>query len=284
MPVPRALIEATSPEGYTVAAIVADDLGRYVITGLPQGPLVLRVSHPRFHSAPGDRHQEGAAIRCPSSGRCATVDFEMIEMIPNGELEIHVVDGAGRPVRSAAITVHAIDEAGEAASPTTKPRVGYRGSFRVRVPPGWYRVQVEPPPRQRGITYHRVKQDVLLEHSRERKTVELVLHSSRTYEVSGKVLLSESQDAERMMVLLRPVQHDLPDVPRQSVRPTRLGAPLDKRGRFVLHDVAAGVYDTELTWLDHALSSKDAVSYPLRKVTVLGDLKGLLLIAPTVIE
>ena len=47
----------------------------------------------------------------------------------------------------------------------------------------------------------------------------------------------------------------------QSVR---LGAPLDKRGRFVLHGVVPGVYDIELTWLDDALSSKDSASYPLR--------------------
>ena len=205
-------------------------------------------------------------------------------MIPHGELAIRVVDESGRPIRSAAITVHTHSEPGEPAWLITKLRGRHGGSHRVRVPPGRYRIQVEPPRRQKGITYLGVTQDVLLDHSREPKTVELVLRSMRTYEVSGTVLLSESQHAERMMVLLRPVQHALPDVQHQSVRPARLGTPLDKQGRFVLHDVTAGVYEIELTWLDQALSSKDATSYPLREVTVLGDIEGLLLIVPSVIE
>ena len=241
VPVPRARIKAVSPDGCTVAAIVADELGRYVITGLPQGPIVLRVSHPRFHSARSDWHQKGVAIQCPSSGRCGTVDFEMI---PHGELaielEIGVVDEVRRPIGSAAITFYTINEPGEAGFLTTKLHKRHRGSYRVRLPPGRYRIQVEPPRRQKGITYLGVTQDVLIEHSQEPKTVELVLRSIRTYEVSGTVLLSESQDAERMMVLLRPVQHALPDIQHRSARPARLGAPLNKRGRFVLHDVPPG--------------------------------------------
>ena len=206
-------------------------------------------------------------------------------MIPHGELaielEIGVFDEVRRPIGSAAITLHTINEPGEAGFLTTKLRKRHRGSYRVRLPPGRYRIQVEAPRRQKGITYLGVTQDVLIEHSQEPKTVELVLRSIRTYEVSGTVLLSESQDAERMMVLLRPVQHALPDVQHQSAR---LGAPLDKRRRFVLRGVARGVYDIELTWLDHALSSKNSTSYVVREVTVLDDLKGLLLTAPTLIE
>ena len=83
------------------------------------------------------------------------------------------------------------------------------------------------------------------------------------------------------MVVLRQVQHALPDVPHQSVR---LGAPLDKWGQFVVRGVAAGVYDLALSRLDETLSSKDSASYLLKEVAVSDDLKGLLLIAPPIIE
>jgi hypothetical protein len=200
-------------------------------------------------------------------------------MAPNGEPEIRVVDETGRPVADAAVSVQEVNERGSVEQPmTTLGR--RRGSFGAQVAPGRYRVQVEPPKRGRGITYHGFTEDVLLEHAQAQKTVEAVLRASRAYLVSGRVLLPDPERAERMMVALRPVEHGLPEVARSA----RIGAPLDKWGRFVVHGVAPGVYELRLSWLDDAVSTKDSESYLLREVTVADDVKGLLLAAPAVSE
>jgi hypothetical protein len=273
VPVSHARVEARSAQtGNTLAEVTSDDYGAYVLSGLPAGEVIVKVSHPQYHAANRGHHEKGARLQRPAQGSCGTLDFEMAR---NGELEVRVVDAIGQRVDDVTITVTSADEPGKPIKPP-----GFRDARRVlyvSVPPGRYRVYAEPSKRLRGIEYEPAVTEVDFEHGRRSKAIDIVVPSGRRYRVSGRVTGLNTADAERMMITLTLVPAD----GQANQQPARFGAPLNRSGYFALNRLPAGSYVVELTqFLDASRVAGARRDYVLRTIQVSDDLRGLLLAAP----
>ena len=105
-PIPQAHLEAQSAVGKTVGQVQSDAFGHYMLRDLPAGEIVLTVTHSSYYPAREGKHLE-RKVRCSGDGLCGKVDFELI---PNGELEVHVTDVNGQPVDSVLVTVRGLTQ------------------------------------------------------------------------------------------------------------------------------------------------------------------------------
>jgi hypothetical protein len=273
VPVAGARVEAYSfATGEKITGATADAYGHYVLSDLPAGEAVLRVSHVQHYGADAGQHRDGARVSCQATGECGAVDFEMI---PNADLAVRVVDAVGRPVDDVRITAFSIDGSERAMERSPGLRDA-RGALHISLPAGRYRVDAASAKRRRGLVYEPASMEVEIEHSEPSEAVEIVLHSTERFRVSGRVFgLDPAAAGVRGLVLvaLERIQTE--------PQPRRLGAPLEKSGRFALHDVPRGSYRIELISSEsNALPASGGKSYPLGDITVHANLRGLLFAAP----
>ncbi len=275
-PIPQAHLEAQSAVGKTVGQVQSDAFGHYMLRDLPAGEIVLTVTHSSYYPAREGKHLE-RKVRCSGDGLCGKVDFELI---PNGELEVHVTDVNGQPVDSVLVTVRGLTQ------PTSSLPRGlglgqrsHRGVFRTsKMRPGPYRVEAEPEERQRGVTYHPVATEVEFEYRQRSKTIRLIMPSTRMYRITGTILGLESAEVPRMVIVLDP---EVDEQANSGTQERRLGAPLDEDGNFAVDGIPRSLYSLSLIRTDgSALHRSRGPEHSLGKIEVDDDLRGLLFTLP----
>ncbi len=276
VPIPQAHVEAQSAVGKTVGQVRTDGFGRYMLSDLPVGEIVVAATHSSFYPAGKGKHLE-KKVRCSGSGLCGKVDFELI---PNGELEVRVTDANGQPVDDIIVTVRSLTE------PTSGLLGGiglgqrsHRGVFRAwEMRPGRYRVEAEPKKRQRGLTYHPIATEVEFEYGQIRKTVRLTMPSTRMYRITGTILGLQPPEAPRMLIVLDPEADEQANGGTQG---RRLGALLDQDGSFLVDGIRPGSYSLSLVRTDGStLHRSQGSEHSLGKIKVDDDLRGLLFTLP----
>ena len=276
VPIPQAHVEAQSAAGQLVGQVRTDGFERYMLSDLPAGEIVLAAMHSSFYPARVGKHPE-RKVRCSGAGLCGKVDFELI---PNGELEVHVTDVNGQPVDDIIVTVRSLTE------PTSGLLGGiglgqrsHRGVFPAwEMRPGRYRVEAEPEKRQRGLTYHPIATEVEFEYGQTSKTVRLTMPSTRMYRITGTILGLEPPEAPRMLIVLDPEGDEQANGGTQG---RRLGAPLDQDGSFLVDGIRRGSYSLSLVRTDGStLRPSQGPEHSLGKIKVDDDLRGLLFTLP----
>jgi hypothetical protein len=259
--------------GEKLAAVTADAYGHYVLSDLPAGEAVLKVSHVRYYGADAGQHRDGARVSCPAMGECGAVDFEMI---PNADLAVRVVDSVGRPVDDVRIAASSIDGSERVLGRSPGLRDA-RGVLHISLPAGHYRVDATSAKRRRNLVYEPASMEVEIEHGEPSKTAEIMLPSTERFRVSGRVFGVDPAVAGAMVLVLAPRTDEPIQMETQS---RRLGAPLEKSGRFVVNEVPRGSYRIELTRAENNALPASSDSYPLGDITVHANLRGLLFAAP----
>ena len=276
VPIPQAHVEARSAVGKIVGQVQTDGFGRYMISDLPAGEIVLAVTHSSFYPARVGKHPE-RKVRCSGAGLCGKVDFELI---PNGELEVHVTDVNGQPVDDILVTVRGL------TGPTSSLLGGiglgqrsHRGVFRAwGIRPGRYRVEAEPEKRQRGLTYHPIATEVEFAYGQTSKTVRLTMPCTRMYRITGTILGLEPPEVPRMLIVLDPEGDEQANAGTQE---RRLGALLDQDGSFLVDGIPRGSYSLSLIRTDgSSLHRSQGPEHSLGKIKVDDDLRGLLFTLP----
>jgi hypothetical protein len=272
VPVSGARVEARAgAEAPAVRGVETDSMGRYYLDGLAGGPLAVTATHPRYYAA-RDSGRGEKTVRCPDSGACAQLDFEML---PAGDLEVSVVDSLGLPVEHVSIEIHRLDGSGQILKPAVRTVGGvYRASGLV---PGRYRVEAKPAEEHGAIRYYAISTELTYEYGQEHGSVRLVMPFERVYRVSGRILGLNAVDAPQMLVILESARGDTSEKQPQ----TRLGAPLEPGGHFAVNGVPRGSYSLRLAWGEDAeLDLSSSLSRVLAAIEVVGDLPGLSFPAP----
>ena len=276
VPIPHAWVEARSAMGKIVGQVQTDTFGRYMLSDLPAGEIVVAATHSSFYPARVGKHPE-RKVRCSGAGLCGKVDFELI---PNGELEVHVTDVNGQPVDDIIVTVRRLTESTSSLLPGRGlGQRSHRGVFRTsEIRPGRYRVEAKPEERRRGVTYHPVVTEVQFEYGQRTKTIRLMMPSTRMYRITGTILGLEPAEVSRMVIVLDP---EVDEQANSETQERRFGAPLDEDGSFVVDGIPRGSYSLSLIRTDGStLHRSQGSEHSLGKIKVNDDLRGLLFTLP----
>jgi hypothetical protein len=272
-PIPHAGIHARSgATGSVVGQVEADAFGHYVLADLPEGDVVLSVSHPRYYPVRGIEEQSGRRVRCPAAGSCGEFDFEVI---PRGELEVTVTDLNGEPINDVRVSVHAPTEPDTALGRGLKQRAVH-GVFRTSaMRPGRYRVRAKPTKLRRDGAYDPVGEEVEFTYGQTTGSVRLVMPYTRVYRVSGTVEGLLNWDALHLLVVLRTESEG-----QGEGEAKRLGATLDKDGAFALSGVPRGAYSVNLVPVEGTALDARGPEVLLGSIRVNDDVSGLAFALP----
>ena len=269
--IPHARVEARSNAG-VVGQVQADDLGHYVLSGLPAGEVTLAVSHPRYYPVRGADGENRGRVRCSAAGSCGELDFEVI---PSGELEVTVTDSAGDPIEDVRVSVHALAEPDEGLGWGLKQR-GVHGVYRTSaMRPGRYRVRAAPSKLRSEGTYHPVESEVEFAYGQTSESVRLVMPFTRAYRVSGTVEDLLNWDALHSFIVLRPEAKG-----QGEGEGKRLGATLDRDGAFMLNRVPRGTYSVNLKPVEGTALDARGPEVLLGSIRVNDDVAGLAFALP----
>jgi hypothetical protein len=270
-PILGARVSIYSAAGNQLASTETDEFGGFIFENLAAGEISVEARHERYYPV-GKENGGRQRVVCPASALCGPIDFEMRLA---GDVEIEVMDSLDFPIEDVAVRVTAADPVSESSRAAFAVRA-HRGLFRLAaVSPGRYHAVVEPG-RRGGQEFHGRSVEFEVAPGQVLARLRIVLPSTRTYRVAGRVLGLERSGDWQVFVVLEPE-----NLFAEISEPPHLGAPLDREGRFVLNAVPRGFYQAKLVWLqDGQLDPASGPQQPLGRMEARENRSGLYLAVP----
>ncbi|MCB9882106.1 MAG: sigma-70 family RNA polymerase sigma factor [Planctomycetes bacterium] len=242
-------VKLVAPDGTSHSPIEKANVFR----GLPPGTYELRVEDPRYESVRVAGLQPGPVM-------------PIVPLVPNSRLELHVEDAAGRPIDRFSVMLSRDPQVVEVAT-AEMPRAGH---FELPLVAGGYRVEVQVPTFERGVSSTLTMEPgateivtVCFERPAIVRGVVVAGSGRRAMAQTSVTLWAQARvddGPESPRTWIAPGLQEPPDVDRHRVR--KAGTYTDDSGHFEFADLPPGAYvlSAEVTRSNVALSEPFTVA------------------------